>query len=526
MRSSVAWPALLACLLTLAGSPDRASAAAPSDLGEMTFFADATRLADGKVFAVGGTSACPTYLYAPCPWRLVLVRYLGNGRLDPSFGGDGVVTHEMAQFSDQTQSWHLGEFIVVPDGFRVGMTASRSDPVEGVKRSGAVLALGQDGSIDTSFSGDGLAETSFPVTELAIQADGRLVGAGDRFVGRLTPEGDPDHSWSDDGVAEVLHPDGQYYEFFYDLAVDNEDRVLAGGEYLTRFTEDGQLDPGFGIGGQAETAGDRRVRVEHIEVQADGSIVVGGMAYPLPPYKTPPGSALARYTAGGLIDLTFDGDGFAETCVSEFAVQPDGTIVTAEIFYYYVRYACGSRVGQDGSVLERDYGVPDGDEVFVVLRDGLILAGGDNGANFSVPGARYRTRGVVMKFRLGSGLQRPFNRAFAPELLCAGRTPTEIAMPRNIDGSAWSGDLRGTDRRDILIGSRVDDQISAIGGHDLICGGGGEDQILAGSGNDRLLGGPADDRLFGELGNDRLFGGPGVDILRGGRGRDLLRQGI
>ena len=136
MRTSVAWQALLACLLTLAGNADRASAAAPSDLGGMTVFSDATRLADGKVFAVGGTGGCPTYPYAPCPWRLLLVRYLGNGRLDPSFGGDGVVTHEMPQFSDQAQSWHVGEFIVVADGFRVGMTTSRTDPVEGIKSRG------------------------------------------------------------------------------------------------------------------------------------------------------------------------------------------------------------------------------------------------------------------------------------------------------------------------------------------------------------------------------------------------------
>lgn len=73
--------------------------------------------------------------------------------------------------------------------------------------------------------------------------------------------------------------------------------------------------------------------------------------------------------------------------------------------------------------------------------------------------------------------------------------------------------VRGTDRRDVIIGN---------GGDNLLDGGGLDDVIHGGGGNDRILGGSGYDELFGEAGADVVKGGSSSDALVGGAGADSL----
>jgi hemolysin type calcium-binding protein/WD40 repeat protein len=99
--------------------------------------------------------------------------------------------------------------------------------------------------------------------------------------------------------------------------------------------------------------------------------------------------------------------------------------------------------------------------------------------------------------------------------------------------------IRGTERPDVLTGTRFRDIITGLAGDDELLGEGGEDRISGGAGGDTLLGGPLADRLEGGYGadlliggsyegdpstqvDDVLIGGPGPDDLRGGPGRDVL----
>jgi RTX calcium-binding nonapeptide repeat (4 copies) len=84
--------------------------------------------------------------------------------------------------------------------------------------------------------------------------------------------------------------------------------------------------------------------------------------------------------------------------------------------------------------------------------------------------------------------------------------------------------IRGTARRNVLVGTR---------GNDVICGRGGADTIRTLGGNDRLIGGPGRDRLVGGSGRDAFLGGGGNDrlfardnkreVVNGGRGFDRAR---
>ncbi|MBJ7519337.1 MAG: hypothetical protein JHC84_06550 [Solirubrobacteraceae bacterium] len=102
---------------------------------------------------------------------------------------------------------------------------------------------------------------------------------------------------------------------------------------------------------------------------------------------------------------------------------------------------------------------------------------------------------------------------------------------------------RGTEGDDILVGSRLADQLEGLGGNDTLRGFRGNDRLFGGPGNDTLEGGAnndladggegddristqsGDDTLIGGLGNDVLFGGTGNDRLDGGEGNDYLDGG-
>jgi Ca2+-binding RTX toxin-like protein len=94
---------------------------------------------------------------------------------------------------------------------------------------------------------------------------------------------------------------------------------------------------------------------------------------------------------------------------------------------------------------------------------------------------------------------------------------------------------------EIVVGSDLDDSITAGAaplrvdggdGDDAITGGRGDDQFDGGSGRDRLSGGPGADALFGGRerevdggSEDTIDGGPGDDLLVGGYGADWLSAG-
>jgi hemolysin type calcium-binding protein len=76
--------------------------------------------------------------------------------------------------------------------------------------------------------------------------------------------------------------------------------------------------------------------------------------------------------------------------------------------------------------------------------------------------------------------------------------------------------ITGTDRPEILQGTR---------GRDVICGRGGRDVIIGAGGDDVLRGGAGDDVLVGGAGDDSLDGGPGDDQRLGGAGHHGVKVG-
>lgn len=200
------------------------------------------------------TSAVAESLEARC--------LLTAGDLDPSFGAGGKVTTDFGAASAQSATVALqsdGKIVVAGTTFDSTFAFT-------------VARYNADGTLDSTFDGDGVATTRFGdargfATSVVIQADGKIVVAG--------------------GIADSSSVDFG----------------------LVRYNDDGSLDTAFGTGGVVRTSfGTSQCRIGGMALQSDGKIVVAGYL------DTNIGSdnyafALARYAADGSLDSSFDGDG-------------------------------------------------------------------------------------------------------------------------------------------------------------------------------------------------------------------------
>ncbi|MBM4074119.1 MAG: hypothetical protein FJ267_00560 [Planctomycetes bacterium] len=274
-----------------------------------------------------------------------LSRYNTDGSLDLSFGSNGFSHVGMIASALEIQS--DGKILVagVPQG------ASGGD--FGLAR------FNSDGSLDGTFDGDGKLTTDFfgrndGATSIAIQSDGRIVvagsaeaalpGTGSYFaVAVYNPDGSLDSSFDGDGkVTTDVIPN--QFDFAASVAIQQDGKIIAGGHSsdgtllhmsLVRYLSNGELDTTFDNDGILITSiSSNSSTIEGIAIQDDGRIVVTGRSFPSG--STAGSVVIARYESNGILDSTFDTDGLLVTnfglgTVSGFdvTVGSDGRIVVA-----------------------------------------------------------------------------------------------------------------------------------------------------------------------------------------------------
>src|SRR5438105_3806779 len=127
----------------------------------------------------------------------------GAGALDPAFGGDGKVTTPIGLSHDYATS-----MTIQADG----KIRAAGYAWNGAYDDFAIARYNTDGSLDTSFDGDGILTTNIGsandnATSVAIQADGKIVLAGyagngtddDFALARYNADGSLDTSFDGDG---------------------------------------------------------------------------------------------------------------------------------------------------------------------------------------------------------------------------------------------------------------------------------------------------------------------------------------
>jgi uncharacterized delta-60 repeat protein len=267
-----------------------------TDLGGWSAIAaDVAIQPDGKIVAVGTRD-----LDDDSPGLVgdfAVVRYNPDGSLDAGFGSNGVVLTEL-----------LGEGIAVALQDDGKIVVAGYTGLSGVSLDTALVRYEADGTLDTSFHGDGIAildlghgERDLPI-DLAIQSDRKIVVAGtilnpgDFLLARLNPDGSLDTHGLDPYLDAPFGAGGQVgtdfggFDYATAIAIESGGKLVAAGGKrletaggqgdfaLARYNLDGSLDQTLGAGGRVTTDVSSSDGIEDVAVQSDGSIVVVGWA--------------------------------------------------------------------------------------------------------------------------------------------------------------------------------------------------------------------------------------------------------
>lgn len=219
-----------------------------TDLGGSEAAADMVVQPDGKIVAVGGDA---TDFFG----NFAAVRYNADGSPDPTFGDGGKVSTDIAGGSDTANGVALqadGKIVVV----------GTSENLEGGVAWFTVVRYNPDGSLDTTFDGDGKEVTDFggggadQGSDVAVQADGKIVaggGVGGVFaLARYNAlDGSLDTAFGGDGKVFTDFGGLQEGSTAYGLALQADGKVIAAGDTteglvrdfaLARYNSDGSAD--------------------------------------------------------------------------------------------------------------------------------------------------------------------------------------------------------------------------------------------------------------------------------------------
>ncbi|MEO6334887.1 MAG: hypothetical protein ABIO91_07895, partial [Pyrinomonadaceae bacterium] len=276
-----------------------------------------------------------------------ILRYNANGTLDTSFDGDGAVVTPVG----------LGYDVAYSIAFQTDgkiLVAGRSDTSD-FTTSYAIVRYNSNGSLDTTFDTDGIVIPPIPgnaITDsLSLQSDGKIVVAHNTYNGsayilavlRYNTDGTLDSTFDGDGI--VTATVGTNVEEA-SLAIQTDGKlVVACSSYtsdalhydfwVVRFNSNGSPDTTFGTNGKTFTpigAGAAQDKAKSVAIQANGKIVVGGFTLNSSNYNfavvryNRNGSLDSRWGNGGIVINDFGGD--AES-VNAIAIQTNGRIVAA-----------------------------------------------------------------------------------------------------------------------------------------------------------------------------------------------------
>ncbi|MGE3912883.1 MAG: hypothetical protein AB7K36_26230 [Chloroflexota bacterium] len=301
--------------------------------------------ADGKLVVAGGSQQGAN--------AVLLVRYLPDGTLDPTFGSEGKVTTQFGSGSS------AGALVLQPDGkFVVAGPAGTGSSYDFL-----LARYLPNGSLDSSFGNDGVVSTDFGGSDVpravALQPNGKLIVAGyanlignasDFALARYQPNGALDATFGNGGKV-ITNFGGS--DSISDIVVQQDGKLVVAGNggqggpsvLLARYLPNGTVDGAFGSGGKVSVNFGLDSSVNDLLLQPDGKLVIAGSVHqinlPLP--IQPRNLLVARFLPSGSLDPTFAGGGWvtagdagAGTLLNTFisqatavVMQPDGKLVVA-----------------------------------------------------------------------------------------------------------------------------------------------------------------------------------------------------
>lgn len=295
----------------------------------------------------------------------------------------------------------------------------------------------QSGTLDLSFSSDGIVTTNVPVNRndyaecMLIQPDGRIL-VGGMSVGvsgaialvRYLPNGSLDPTFGSGGVVLTTVDQQAVEEGLMGIALQADGKIVGvGGSYVTgsglravtlRYNADGSLDDTFnGDGIRVDSFGPMGHDVLNaVAIQTDGKVIaVGSSRGPLSQ-----DAIVVRYTTTGNLDASFSDNGYdaldvdvVDDQANAVVLQPDGRILLAgrtepsvgNTQFMLARYDedgdLDPSFGTDGVVVSAFSSGSDWAHALALQPDGKVLAGGEvaAGANSNMAVARYDVDGEL-----------------------------------------------------------------------------------------------------------------------------------
>ncbi|MBI4985677.1 MAG: M10 family metallopeptidase C-terminal domain-containing protein [Rhodocyclales bacterium] len=470
--------------------------------------------ANGKILVVGSTLGWNGARY---DYDLVLVRYDAGGNVDAAFFSNANSDRAFASSSTDDE----GQSVAVQSDGKIVVAGKTWN---GFNWDFAVFRFNADGTKDTSFSADGKTATGIGSgndvgQSIVVQSDGKILVAGtsqnggyyDFALVRYNADGSLDTTFSGDGKlttgfnvtldstkSVTLQADGKILVAGYGWNGNNTDFALV------RYNVDGSLDLSFDGSNSLDGA---PVYVE------DGAPVV--LDADVQVYD--PELAVAGSYAGATLTLERHGGASAED--SFVAAGTLGALVQGGDLA-----VSGSVVGTvtqngGGTLVLTFNGNATGALVNSVLQSLAYLNVSD-----APPAA------VQIDWRFGdgnAGVQGGGGTLAATGSTTVTVVAADDAAPA-FSGTAVVDAFSGTAVGDRLYGRGGDDTLLGNGGADLLDGGDGQDTLDGGPGNDTLIGGPGNDGLDGGSGDDSVYGGDGVDFFtrNAGQGSDTLAGGM
>ncbi len=222
----------------------------------------------------------------------LLLRYNKDGTLDDSFGTAGVFV-----YNGGAGKADKGFAVAIAQDGGIVLTGSS---IIAAKEDVLVLKVDRDGKLDASFGRNGVATYSGPGDEsdygnsVVVQPDGRIVIVGASIMGsqfdilvlRMNADGSLDTTFAGDG-ATTYGRSGDRYDYAWGAAIQPDGKIVLAGAtsngtdndgLLVRFLPDGTLDVGFAAGGVFAFAvpGAAEDSLAAVALQADGRIVAAG----------------------------------------------------------------------------------------------------------------------------------------------------------------------------------------------------------------------------------------------------------
>ena len=230
---------------------------------------------DGKIMVLGRAAN------ADIDYDVVLVRFNPDGSLDNTFSFDGQLFTDVG--SDNIQEFYLhdnGKITAVGDVFEVAEEA-------------LIIRYNADGNLDDSFGSNGMVlldlmssiqrPTGITVTPAGETIIAGYVGASgnyDVLVARLLPDGTLDNTFSFDGMVQTDFGDSERGNRVF---FQPDSKILVAGSSddgmaLFRYNWDGTLDNTFGTNGLVATSSPLGggASFNAVSLQEDGKIVACG----------------------------------------------------------------------------------------------------------------------------------------------------------------------------------------------------------------------------------------------------------